>query len=184
MTDLPADTVDEAERLTRLAREAVDDAEATAYRAERDQLLDAHGYTSRIRNEDTGDVLVCHPQEWVEDGVIRPELVEDTDRGVEVRLSGPGDPDDWEDIEAQNSRVVEAVRETHGAVHGETARALADFMGNHYAKPIAEATEDELREFREQYFPRNAWPTDEQRSLLEKSVRLTVEKADGRLSTD
>ena len=184
MTELPEDTVDEAERLTRLAREAVDEAEAEAYRADREELLDAHGYTARVRTEDTGDVLVCHPQEWVEDGVIRPERVDDTDRGVEVQLAGPGDPDDWEDVEAQNSRVVEAVHEAHGEVHGETARALADFMGNHYAKAIAEATEDELAEFREQYFPRNAWPTDEQRALLGKSVRLTVEKADGLGSAD
>lgn len=184
MTELPDDTVDEAERLTRLARETVDDAEATAYRAEREALLGGHGFTARVRTEDTGDVLVCHPREWVEDGVIRPDRVEDTDRGVEVRLSGPGDPDDWEAVEAQNSHVVEAVHDEHGAVHGETARALADFMGNHYAKPIAEATEDELAEFREQYFPRNAWPTDEQRSLLEKSVRLTVEKAGGLVSSD
>jgi hypothetical protein len=184
MTELPEDAVDEVERLTRLAREAVDEAEAAAYREERDQLLDAHEYTCRVRSDDTGDVLVCHPREWVDDGVIRPERVDDTDRGVEVRLSGPGDPDDWEAVEAQNSRVVEAVREAHGSVHGETARALADFMGNHYAKPITEATEDELAEFREQYFPRNAWPTDEQRSLLEESVRLTVEKADGLVSTD
>ncbi|GGN85808.1 MULTISPECIES: DUF7108 family protein [Haloarcula] len=181
MTDLPSETVDEVERLTRLAREAVDEDEAAAYRAERAALLDERGYTSRIREEDTGEILVCHPAEWVEDGVIRPDRVEDTDRGVEVRLSGPEAPDEWETVEEQNRRVVDAVRADYGDVHGATADALADFMGNHYAKPIADATTDELREFREEYFQRNVWPTDEQRALLEESVRVTVEKAGGRL---
>jgi hypothetical protein len=179
MPDLPEDTVDEAERLTRLAREAVDEGAAAAYREQRAALLDEHGYEARIREEDTGEVLVCYPGEWVEDGVIQPDNVEDTDHGVEVRLSGPGDPEEWDEVEAQNRVVVERVRENHGEVHAETARALADFMGNHYAKPIDEATPDELAEFREEYFTRNVWPTDEQRSLLEDSVRVAVEEADG-----
>jgi len=181
MTDLPADVIDRAERLTRLAREAVDDAEADAYRTEREDLLADHGYTARIRTEDTGEVLVCHPREWVEDGVIRPDRIDDVDRGVEVQLSGPGDPDEWEEVEQRNRDVVETVAEEHGEPHGATAAALADFMGNHYAKPIAEATPDELREFREEYFPRNAWPTDEQQSVLDRSVELTVDAADDRV---
>jgi len=181
MTDLPDETIEEAERLTRLAREAVDDAEAAAYREDRAALLDEYGYTSRIREEDTGEVLVCYPDEWVEDGVIRPERVEDTDRGVEIRLSGTGDPDEWDAVEERNREVVAAVRERHGDVHGATARALADFMGNHYGKPIADATAGELREFREEYFPRNAWPSDRQRSLLDESVELIVAEAGGRV---
>ena len=179
MPDLPADTRDEVERLTRLARQAVDEGAATAYRDQRAALLDEHGYEARIREEDTGDVLVCYPSEWVDDGVIQPDMVEDTDRGIEVRLSGPGDPDEWDDIEAQNRAVVERVRADHGETHAATARALADFMGNHYAKPIAEATPEELTEFREEYFTRNVWPTDRQRALLDESVRVAVEQADG-----
>jgi len=178
MTDLPADITEEVERLTRLARNAVDEGETEAYREQRATLLEQYDYTARVREADTGDVLVCYPTEWVEDGVIRPDRVEDTDRGVEVRLSGPGDPDEWADVAAANDAVVSDVREAHGEVHGETARALADFMGNHYAKPIADATPDELAEFREEYFPRNAWPTDEQTVALAESVRLTVEAAD------
>jgi hypothetical protein len=122
-------------------------------------------------------VRVCHTEGRVEDGVIRAGRVDDIDRGVEVQLSGPGEPDEWEDVEAENRAVVEAVTRDHGDVHGETAEALADFMSNHYAKPIADATPDELAEFREDYFKRNAWPTDEQRALLDESVQLTVEKA-------
>ena len=178
MPDLPADRLDEVERLTRLARQAVDEGAAAAYRDQRAALLEEHDYEARIREEDTGDVLVCYPSEWVEDGVIQPDMVEDTDRGVEIRLSGPGDPDEWDDVEAENRAVVERVRADHGEVHGATARALADFMGNHYAKPIAEATPEELAEFREEYFPRNAWPTEQQRELLDDSVELTVKKAD------
>jgi len=178
MPDLPADTQDEVERLTRLARQAVDEGAAAAYCDQRAALLEAHDYEARIREEDTGDVLVCYPAEWVVDGVIQPDMVEDTDRGVEIRLSGPGDPEAWDDVEDENRAVVERVRADHGEVHAATARALADFMGNHYAKPIAEATPEELAEFREEYFPRNVWPTERQRELLDDSVELTVEKAD------
>ncbi|MFC6862212.1 rnhA operon protein [Halomicroarcula sp. GCM10025817] len=181
MTDLPPEVLEEAERLTRLAREAVDDAAATAYVDERDALLDSYGFAARVRDDDTGDVLVCHPQEWVDDGVIRPERVDDVDRGVEVQLSGPGDPEEWDAVEERNRAVAAAVEKDHGPVHGATASALADFMGNHYAKPIAEATPDELAEFKTEYFPRNAWPSDEQRALLEESVRLTVEKSGNRV---
>jgi len=178
MPEIPADRLDEVERLTRLARQAVDEGAATAYRDQRAALLAEYDYDARIREEDTGDVLVCYPSEWVEDGVIQPDVVDDTDRGVEIRLSGPGDPDEWAEVEEQNRAVVERVRAAHGDAHAATARALADFMGNHYAKPIAEATPEELAEFREEYFPRNAWPTDRQRALLDDSVQLAVEKAE------
>ncbi|MFC7027521.1 rnhA operon protein [Halomicroarcula sp. GCM10025324] len=181
MTDLPTDVLEEAERLTRLAREAVDDGETTAYKDERDALLADHDYDARVREDDTSDVLVCHPQEWVEDGVIRPGRIEDVDRGVEVQLSGPGDPEEWDVVDERNRAVAAAVAEDHGPVHGATATALADFMGNHYAKPIAEATPDELEEFKAEYFPRNTWPSEDQRSLLDESVRLCLKKSDGRL---
>ena len=181
MTDLPSDVLERAERLTRLAREAVDESEATAYLDERDALLGNHDFTARVREDDTAEVLVCHPAEWVEDGVIRPGRVDDVDRGVEIQLSGPGDPEEWEAVDERNRAVASAVAEDHGAVHGATATALADFMSNHYAKPIAEATPDELEEFRTEYFRRNAWPSDEQRALLEESVRLALEKSGGRI---
>ncbi|MFC6975504.1 rnhA operon protein [Halomicroarcula sp. GCM10025709] len=180
MTELPADVIEEAERLTRLAREAVDEDEAAAYRADRDDLLAAHDYTARVREDDTGDVLVCHPEEWVADGVIHPDRVEDIDRGVERQLSGTGDPDEWDDVADANETIAETVAEEHGPVHGATARALADFMSNHYAKRIADATPAELDEFETEYFPRNAWPSEEQRSLVGESVQIAVEESDGR----
>jgi hypothetical protein len=175
---LPESAVDEAERLTRLARRAVDEDEAKAYRRERDELLAEHGYAARIRDDDDGETLVCYPTEWLEDGTIRVDAVEDVSRGVEVALSGTGSDRDWETVHERNDEVATAVAERHGDVHGATARALADFASNHYAKPIEALTRVERQEFREEYFERNAWPSDAQRERLVKSVQLALELAE------
>ncbi|MFT4923432.1 MAG: hypothetical protein ACI8XM_002658, partial [Haloarculaceae archaeon] len=92
--DLPDEVTDEAERLTRLAREAIDDNEAAAYRESRDDLVEEYGFTARVR-EDDRDTLVLYPSEWVVDGVVHPDRVEDVDRGVERPLEGPGEPEEW-----------------------------------------------------------------------------------------
>lgn len=172
-SELPEAVADEAERLTRLAREAVDDAEAGAYRTDRAARLDEHGFTARVRESD--DTLVLHPEEWLEDGVVRVDRIEDTGRAVERSLSGPGDPDDWDAVEAHNAAVVDRVGEEHGEPHRANARAFADFMGNHYAKHVEDATADEVAEFLEEYFPRNAWPSKKQRDAVETSLRLVFE---------
>jgi hypothetical protein len=177
---LPEDVVEEAERLTRLAREAAVEAEREAYLDHREELLGAHDYTARIREDDTGDVLVLHPDRWVEAGAIRTERIEDVSRGIEVSLSGPGTGDDWAEIDAYNRAIVENVREEHDETHAANAAALADFAGNHYAKPLTELAAAELQEFVEDYFRRNAWPTDEQREVVEKSVELAFDVADER----
>ncbi|WP_166035542.1 DUF7108 family protein [Halorussus pelagicus] len=176
--ELPRETVERAERLTRLARDAVDDAEAEAYREERSELLDDHEFRARVREEDPGETLVLHPDEWLEDGLIRTERIEDTDRAVEISLSGPGDPDEWESVEQHNRDIAARVREVHGDVHGDNAAAFADFMGNHYARPVESATSDELSEFFSEYFPRNAWPTEKQRKTVQESIDLVFEVAD------
>jgi hypothetical protein len=170
--------VEEAERLTRLARDAVDGDEAAAYRDRRATLLAARGYTARRRSEDRGETLVLHPAEWVEDGVVRVERVDDVSRAVEVPLDGTGDPESWDDVEAHNRALAEAVEAEHGPVHGANAHAFADFMGNHYARPIERATERQVREFAEEYFPRNAWPTEAQREALDASLDLLFERVD------
>jgi len=175
--DLPAHALEQAERLTRLARDAVDDAEADAYRRERGTLLAEYGYTARIREDDDGDVLVCYPREWIEDGTVRVENVEDPDRGVERPLEGPGDPEEWEVVADHNRGIAAAVAADHGEVHGANARALADFMSNHYARPIESATDEEVAEFLTEYFPRNAWPDDDQRAVVEESLDLVAETA-------
>ena len=177
MTDeeeLPDDVAARARTLTRRMREAVDDEERAAYREERAGLLAEHGYVSRVREDDTGETLVLYPEEWVDDGVVQVDRIEDTDRAVEQSLSGVGS-DDWETVEAHNRAVAERVRTEHGEVHGGNAHAFADFMSNHYAKRVETATPEEREEFREEYLPRNAWPTEAQREAVERSLRL-VEK--------
>lgn len=175
---LPEDVIDRAETLTRRLRNAVDDSERAAYKHERDALLDEHGYGARVREGQTGETLVLHPAVWIEDGTIRTDRIDDTSQAIERPLSGPGSGADWAEIDEHNRTIAARVRKRHGAVHGETATAFADFMSNHYAKPIERATPGEREELRTEYFPRNAWPTDEQRERVTESLRLTVEAAD------
>lgn len=177
MTDLSAETVDAAERLTRLARAAVDENERDAYRKERGDILEEHGFTARVREADSGKVLVCYPSEWVERGEIRTERIDDTDRAVERRLSGPADSDDWEAVAAHNERVAERVADSHGTVHGANARAFADFMSNHYARRVESVADGEIEEFLTEYFVRNAWPSGEQQEVVEKSLSLVFDVA-------
>jgi hypothetical protein len=171
---LPEDVVQRAEQLTRRAREAVDENEAAAYRAEREELLAEHDYRARIREEEN-DVLVMYPDEWLDDGVVQLDAVEDLDRGIERPLEGPGDADHWEAVESHNRGLAERVEAAYGEVHGANAHALADFMSNHYAKQIEQATGEELAEFVEEYFPRNAWPSDEQKAVVDASLEYVFE---------
>lgn len=175
MTDLPAEITAEVERLTRLARRASDDREATAYHERRDALLDEYGFTVRLREDDHGETLVCHPQKWIEDGVADLDEIEDVDRAAEIPLDGPGDPDEWEELYDRNMAVAREVRTRHGEDHGANAEALAEFVSNHYAKPIASVTAGELAEFRDDYYLRNVWPTERQADVLDRSLELTFE---------
>jgi hypothetical protein len=173
---LPQAVVDEAERLTRRAREAVDDNEAAAYREDRDTLVAEYDYQTRIR-EDENDVLVLYPDEWMDDGTVQLDEIEDVERGIERQLEGAGD-DDWTAVEAHNRALADDVAGTYGEIHGANAHALADFMSNHYAKHIEDATGDELTEFLDDYFPRNAWPSDDQREVVDDSIEYVFECAD------
>jgi hypothetical protein len=168
MTDLPAELREAAERLTRLARRATDDAEAAAYERDRDERLAEYGFTARVR--ETDDTLVLHPAAWLDGGTVRTDRIADTDRAVEIPRSGAGDPEEWESVEAHNADVVDAVAAESGPVHAANARAFADFMGNHYARRVETATATEVREFLTEYYPRNAWPTDRQRDAVERSL--------------
>jgi hypothetical protein len=174
---LPEEVVSRAVTLTRRIRRTVDADEQVAYRDERDALLEAHGYVARVRDDDTGETLVLYPEEWVEDGVVRGDRIEDTGRGVERSLSGVGS-DDWETVEAHNRAIAERVREEHGDPHGANAHAFADFMSNHYAKRVEAASPAEREEFLEEYFRRNAWPTEAQRDAVQRSLWLVEEIAE------
>jgi len=173
---IPSAVADEAERLTRQARRAASEREAAAYRGRRERLLAEHDYRARIRDDDR-EVLVLYPDEWVEDGTVVPDRIDDLDRGVERPLEGPGEADDWETIADHNRDLAETVEREHGEVHGANAHALADFMSNHYAKPIEQATEGELTEFLTDYFVRNSWPSNDQKAAVRESVRLVYECA-------
>ena len=175
--DVPVEAVDEAERLTRLAREA-ESAEPTPeieeaadqYRERRDALAAEYGYTARVRDED--DALVLYPDEWMDDGTVQLDRVEDTDRAVEVSLSGPGDADRYREVAAYNEAVAEAVDEREAEVHARTAETFASFMSNHYVRPVDDATPQMRAEFREEYLVRNGWPTDEQLDAVDESLSV------------
>jgi len=173
---VPEEAVSEAERLTRLAEEAVDDDAAEAYREHRDNLVEEHDFTARVREED--DTLVLYPDEWIEDDTVQLERIEDTDRAIEVSLSGPDHGAEWEAVEAANAAVVDAVEERYGPDHAANVRVFADFMGNHYLKRVTEATRAETEEFLTEYYPRNAWPSKEQESIVAESVELVTDVVD------
>jgi len=179
--ELPPGVPEEAERLTRRAREAVDDAERTGALRARDRLLADHGFTARIRSEDRA-VLVLYPTEWVTDGTVQPERIDDLDRGIERPLSGAGE-DDWASVDAHNRTLARDVERLHGEAHGANAQALADFAGNHYGKRIERLTGAELGLFLEEYYTRNVWPTDDQKAVVEESVRRVFEQADESVPT-
>ena len=175
--DVPVEAVDEAERLTRLAR-AAESSESTPeveeaahqYRERRDALAAEYGYTARVRNDD--DTLVLYPDEWMADGTVRLDRVEDTDRAVEVSLSGPGDADRYREVAAYNEAVAEAVAERKASVHARTAETFAAFMSNHYVRRVDDATPEMRTEFREEYLVRNGWPTDEQLAIVDESLSV------------
>ena len=176
-SELPEAVVAEAERLTRRARAASEDAERRGALRARRRLLADYGFRARVREDESRDVLVLYPGEWVADGSVRPDRIDDLDRGVERPLSGVGD-DDWAVVDAHNRELAAAVERTHGQAHGANARALAAFAGNHYSKRIEQLTGAELTLFLEEYYPRNVWPTDDQKAVVEESVRLVFEVAD------
>ena len=170
MAELPDETIEKATRLTKLARRAADPDEAAAYRTRRAQLLSEHDFTARVREGDSTETLVLHPAEWVEDATIRTDRIEEVDRAIEVQVSGTEEPDDWNRVEEHNRTIARSVRDRHGEVHGDNADAFADFMGNHYAKRVEDATPDERAEFLAEYFVRNAWPSEAQKGSIERSL--------------
>ena len=171
----PSDVVEEAERLTRLARNAVDEAEAAVYRSERERLISAHAYTARVRDED--ETLVLYPEQWITDGTVQLDQIEDTDRAVEVPLT-PQPGESWAAVEAHNQTIIDRVAADHSEDHVQNVRSFADFMGNHYLQTLDTATAEQIEEFYTEYYPRNAWPSPSQRSLIEESIELAFTAVD------
>lgn len=174
--ELPEAAVDAAERLTRLARDAVDGNEAAAYRERRDDVLADHEFRARVREDD--ETLVLHPAEWMAGDTVRTDRIDDTSRAYEIPLTGADVDGDWEAVEAHNADLVDAVEAEHGAVHAANARVFADFMGNHYVRRMDTASRAEVEEFLSEYYLRNAWPSKKQESVVRDSVELVFEVAE------
>ena len=173
---LPESVLEDVERLTRLARASRNDPEREAYRQWRTSLLDAHGYRARVRTED--ETLVCYPTDWIEDGTVQVDRIDDRSAAVEIPLAEAGDPDDWEAVDAENRAIVAAIEEAHESEHAANAKAFADFMGNHRARPIASATAADVEVFLDDYYVRNAWPSPEERAIVTDSLALVFDAVD------
>ena len=178
-TEVPQSVVDEAERLTRLARDAVDPDERAAYERDRDERLDEFDFVARYRGDD--DTLVLHPAEWVVDDAVDPAHIDDVDRAIERPLTDAGDEGDWAAVEEHNAALVAAVRGDADERHARNARAFADFMGNHYARRVETASGGEIREFLDEYYPRNAWPTEDEKAVVAESLSMLFEAAGAEL---
>lgn len=174
---LPAAVRKTVRQLARQERRVDRDERAAALRERRAAVLDAHGYASRVREDADRDVLVCYPREWLDGDTVRVDDIESLDRGVELPLSGAGDPDDWAALAARNRDLAADVHDQHGATHGANAEAFAAFMNNHRAKPIADATPEDIEEFLAEFYRRNVWPSSAQRVVVEESIELTCELA-------
>lgn len=188
---LPESVLEEALRLTRLARRAPEDppepghegaggpslSDAEQYRTARAELLAEHGFRARVREDDDGATLVCHPRAWLVDGEVDLAAVEDVDRAVERRLDGTGDERAYDEVAAHNRAVAERVAVRHGPTHGATADAFATFMSNHRLRRVETATAGDVLEFVGEYFPRNAWPDEAQRAVVNRSVRHVLAAA-------
>lgn len=175
---LPTEVIEEAVRLSRLAHRAASDAtdrteEADQYRRHRDELLADYGYTARIRTDDEDPIVVMYPDEWLSEGTIDTDAIDDTDAAVERSLTGGGEQD-YDTAVTQNQAVVEQVADEHGDPHTANAAAFAAFMNNHRARPIATATAADIDEFLTDYYPRNSWPTDAQRHTIVRSLRYAL----------
>ena len=168
---LPEDVIEEAKRLTRLARDREAE-EAAAYRERRADLLAEYDYRARIRDED--ETLVLYPAEWHAGDAVDPSSIEDTSRAVEVVLTAP---DAFEEVAEHNRSIARQVAAEHGGVHGENATAFAEYMNNHHARRGETASDREGEVFLEEYFPRNAWPSDAQQDTVEQSLRLVFQAA-------
>ncbi|MFB6198554.1 MAG: rnhA operon protein, partial [Halobacteriaceae archaeon] len=174
--DIPPEDVDKIVRLTKLSLRATDPDEAEAYREHRDSIAEDHEYLVRLRD---GDTVICHPEEWLDDeGKIKMNAIDDTDRAIEREFDTGRADESWERIDSHNKDIARRVFEEYGATHGENAKAFADYMSNHVAKRVEDASSTEIDVFLRDYYPRNAWPSDEQRTLVVKSIRHMLEIAE------
>lgn len=138
----------------------------------RRRLLDSLSMCCHVRRGPIGDVVVLFPASWVVGGTVELDRIDDIDEAIERPLDDQTTEDDWAAIHEHNLAIAEAVERRCGPVHGETVRALATYLSNHHLCRIEDATPTQLETFKEDYFERNAWPTEEQGVLLDRSIEM------------
>lgn len=142
-------------------------------RRERDAIAERHGYGVRLRDAD--DVLVCYPLDWLDDGTVDLDSVEDLDRAVEVSLGGGSD--DVADVRDANDAVVEPVLEEADDAVGYDAAAFAEYCENHHRARLGEVSRTQVERFLEEYYPRNVWPPDGAEDRVEEALRRVLDRA-------
>lgn len=169
--ELPEEIVEKAVELSQKAQHP--QLPTDRFERERDALVSEYGFRARIRDDDSrGPVLVCYPDDWLSEGTVRLSRVDNTDRAVERPLFTVETDQTWERVYSHNEEVVTQVFNEFGEVHGENAQAFADYMSNHYKRQVESAGSHELNEFLNEYYPRNAWPSEAQKRVVEESLRL------------
>lgn len=177
MPELPAEVVETARAMSRVLRRGTHD-DPERIRRRRDELLSTYGYAARVRESDAGPVLVCYPESWIEDGTLQLENLESTDNAVERLLNTSVEDGDWAAIADHNRAVAARVRDRFGRVHGANAEAFGTYMANHHGATVESATAEHVETFLEEYFPRNAWPSEAQRNAVEASIRHLFDTVD------
>jgi hypothetical protein len=167
---LPSSVQEKVVSLTRRSRRESNDNHLNR----RDQILDKYDLEARVRDED--DTLVIYPTEWIDsNGNIDFSEVDDKNNAIEISLSGPNKDADWEEVYQYNMRIVSRVRDEFGDVHAKNIEEFGEFLANHYLKKITEATEEEKKDFMNEFFVRNVWSTDKQESVLDDSLEIVEE---------
>ncbi|XGI83882.1 rnhA operon protein [Halorutilales archaeon Cl-col2-1] len=164
------DWVDEAVRLTKMSLTSP----SPVYEDRLDELAAENGFVARLRDDET---LVLYPDDWVVDGEVDVERIEDTDRAHEIPLSEKGES--WEDVHSYNSDVIEELSEMEEVTETEVSNAeyFVEFLENHYILPVDEVSQKHVREFLEDYYPRNVWSSPNEEETVKKSVRKLLEAA-------
>lgn len=156
------DWVKEATRLTRVALSGNEDA-----RKERDKLADEHGYVARERDD---GVLVLHPDDWIEDGVVDLDAF-DADEAYEIPLEGRS----FEEAHEANDAVLDEFSADAHEADLFNVRSFAEFCENHHSVAVENATTEQVDEFVNDYYVRNVWATDEAEERLEESLSRLFE---------
>lgn len=158
------DWVDEAVRLTRIGMSGNDEA-----REKRNRIAEQNGYVPRERDD---GVLVLHPEDWIEDGVVDLDAF-DADDAYEIPLDGRG----FEEAREANDAVVEEFATGTETDEADVfnARSFCEFCENHHSVAIENATAEQVDEFINEYYVRNVWASQEAERRLESSLEKLFE---------